>query len=594
MSQLTRDLLADAGYQTLDLGRHRLKDIPEQECLDQLVAEGLAQSFPPPADAQRCDAAGAASSTRRTSGRPGGDRVVARPLRRAARNDHRPGRGGQEPVGPGGSGSGLSRAIGSPGRACPGLGSSPVPGRDRAHGGRTRAGGPTARRGASRTRSAARPRCSSWTTSSTSRRLHETSQVCSSLVLDLDILTTSRTPLKLSGEHVLRLYAVAPWTMRRHCSSSSPRHAASFSRRRRFPSVREICRRLDGLPSRSSSSRRASRPPPAGCLQASRRARAARWRGRWTSPSASERSAPRFDWSYALLSDRQTRAARDAGRLRRWLFALVDARAIVEEEDRFPHGTSRRWSAWSLLRSDVTEGDVRVSMLETLREHALAPWAHRLGPAGRGCGSRHGERFLDLAQTAEDEPKGPGRGALARAPRARARQRADSPRVGAERPAASRRRSAPSPALGRFWRAHGHIAEALPLALSRARAGGRTTSPPEVLANALWWSARQAAAQDDIEAEVPGSSRPRFAIFREARPSARDGERPGVSSGGSHSSAVTSTSSAEVALLGGAGRRPRDGRRSGRLPLSSTTSRMCTPRAVTTSVPWRRTRRRSR
>ena len=48
VSQLTRDLLADAGVETVDLGRHRLKDIPEQERLYQLVAKGLSASFPPP------------------------------------------------------------------------------------------------------------------------------------------------------------------------------------------------------------------------------------------------------------------------------------------------------------------------------------------------------------------------------------------------------------------------------------------------------------------------------------------------------------------------------------------------------------------
>ena len=35
------------------------------------------------------------------------------------------------------------------------------------------------------------------------------------------------------------------------------------------------------------------------------------------------------------------------------------------------------------------------------------------------------------------------------------------------------------------------------------RSSSPTTSPPDVLANALWWSARQAAAQDDLKAEIP-------------------------------------------------------------------------------------------
>ena len=56
-------------------------------------------------------------------------------------------------------------------------------------------------------------------------------------------------------------------------------------------------------------------------------------------------------------------------------------------------------------------------------------------------------------------------------------------------------------ALGRFWRMHGHVAEArrwLGRALEHADG-----VPPEVHATALWWSARQAAAQDDLQAEIP-------------------------------------------------------------------------------------------
>jgi tetratricopeptide (TPR) repeat protein len=56
-------------------------------------------------------------------------------------------------------------------------------------------------------------------------------------------------------------------------------------------------------------------------------------------------------------------------------------------------------------------------------------------------------------------------------------------------------------ALGPFWRARGHIAEArrwLARALEEA-----DDVAPEVRAKALWWSARQAGAQDDLKAELP-------------------------------------------------------------------------------------------
>ena len=61
----------------------------------------------------------------------------------------------------------------------------------------------------------------------------------------------------------------------------------------------------------------------------------------------------------------------------------------------------------SLLRSDVSDGEVRLFMLETVREDALA----RLG-RGRGwrLRERHAERFVALAVSAETELAGAGAG----------------------------------------------------------------------------------------------------------------------------------------------------------------------------------------
>ena len=59
----------------------------------------------------------------------------------------------------------------------------------------------------------------------------------------------------------------------------------------------------------------------------------------------------------------------------------------------------------SLLRSDVSDGEVRLFMLETVREDALA----RLAVEGRleDLRRRHAERFLELAASAEDGLAGP-------------------------------------------------------------------------------------------------------------------------------------------------------------------------------------------
>ncbi len=47
LSAVTRDLARGDGIETLDLGEHRLKDLAEPERIFQVVADGLAQEFPP-------------------------------------------------------------------------------------------------------------------------------------------------------------------------------------------------------------------------------------------------------------------------------------------------------------------------------------------------------------------------------------------------------------------------------------------------------------------------------------------------------------------------------------------------------------------
>jgi tetratricopeptide (TPR) repeat protein len=219
-----------------------------------------------------------------------------------------------------------------------------------------------------------------------------------------------------------------------------------------------------------------------------------------------------IEWSYGLLSERQ-RALHGALAVFAGGCTLDDARAIVRSGTGFL-ADLEALVGWSLLRSDVSDGDVRLSMLETVREDIVA----RLVLEGQlaELRQRHAERFLELAQAAEKELQGPGQAEWLK----RVEREADNIRAALDWCLSSGRvedalRAMSS--LGRFWRAHGHVAEARRW-LSRALAQADGVSPG-VLANALWWSARQAAAQDDLKAEIP--------LLEEALALFRELDRPG-------------------------------------------------------------------
>lgn len=324
---------------------------------------------------------------------------------------------------------------------------------------------------------------------------------------DVKLLVTSRGPLHLSAEHVVPL---APLEVADASELFAELAAARgiVLREDAAASVREICRRLDGLPlAIELVASRLVVLPPAQVLQALEEGLALEMEGPVDLPERQRTLGATLDWSYALLSDRQRELHENLA-----VFAggcsLADARAIAGS----PTGLLADLEAlvaWSLLRSDVADGDVRVSMLETLREHALA----RLTESGRldEVRHRHGERFLDLAVTAEDQLEGPDQALWLE----RLELELDNIRAALDWAlAAGRVEDAlrAVAALGRFWRAHAHIAEARRW-LARALSAAEGVAP-EVLANALWWSARQAAAQDDIEAEIPDLEAA-LAIFRE-------------------------------------------------------------------------------
>ena len=124
---------------------------------------------------------------------------------------------------------------------------------------------------------------------------------------------------------------------------------------------------------------------------------------------------------------------------------------------------------------------------------------------------RHAERFLAFAEQAEDGLAGPEQAEWLQ----RAERELDNVRAALDWCLANGRVAEALQAvsaLGRFWRAHGHVTEARRL-LARGLAEADAL-PVEVRARALWTAAHEAMAQSDYRAAVPALEEA-LAIFHE-------------------------------------------------------------------------------
>jgi predicted ATPase len=307
---------------------------------------------------------------------------------------------------------------------------------------------------------------------------------------DLDVLATSRAPLRLSAEHVVPLH---PLTTHDASTLFSELAAARgvVLHDDALPAIREICRRLDGLPlAIELVAARLTILPPAQLLAALDEGLALDMEGPVDLPERQRTLRATIDWSYGLLSESQ-RALHQALAVFLGGCTLDDGRALADAGPGFL-ADLEALVAGSLLRSDVSEGEVRLAMLETVRENALA--RSRADGMLADLRRRHAERFLELALSAEPGLAGPDQAEwLDRIDRELDNLRAaldwllGSGRVEDALRAAS--------ALGRFWRGRGHVAEARRwFERSLARAEGVSSA---VRADALWTAARQAMAQSD-------------------------------------------------------------------------------------------------
>ena len=219
---------------------------------------------------------------------------------------------------------------------------------------------------------------------------------------DLQVLATSRTPLRLSTEHVLPLEPLSI----EHATTLFVELAAARGvvlRPDALASVHEICRRLDGLPlAIELVAARLVVLPPAEIVRALEEGLALEMEGPIDLPERQRTLRAAIDWSYGRLTESQ-RLMHGAIAVFSDSASLDDARALAPDAATFLSDLEAI-VGWSLVRSEAGDGVVRLSMLETVREHALER-LHEVGVLEE-LRRRHAERFLALALTAEPELEG--------------------------------------------------------------------------------------------------------------------------------------------------------------------------------------------
>jgi predicted ATPase/DNA-binding XRE family transcriptional regulator len=293
----------------------------------------------------------------------------------------------------------------------------------------------------------------------------------------LTVLATSRTPLRLRGEHV---YVVPPLPVpepdRRHSTAALLENDAVtlFVERASAASAgfapgpdnaedtAEICRRLDGLPlAIELAAARVTLLSPAAIVRRLENRLALLTDGPRDMPARQQTLRNAITWSYRLLDrDEQLLLQRLA------IFAggaTLEAIAALSESDSELDGVSLDRATtlvgWGLLRREIQADDTpRLRMLETIREFAL----EQLTASGQAESTRraHALYFLALAERAEPELTGLDQaGWLARLDAER-----DNLRAAMQWAIESRRGELSlrlAGALWWYWEIHGYYAEAL-------------------------------------------------------------------------------------------------------------------------------------
>ena len=235
---------------------------------------------------------------------------------------------------------------------------------------------------------------------------------------DLAILTTSRVPLHLRAE---REYPVSPLSLPRRKPPPTPEHLSQYEAVRLFidraqavkpdfavdnanaPAVAEICWRLDGLPlAIELAAARVRLLPPQAMLARLGQRLPFLTGGARDAPARQRTLRDTIAWSHDLLES-------DDRALFRRLAVFVGgctleaAEAIGNLDGRLDaFGGMERLCEQSLLRQEVgAAGEPRFTMLETIREYALAQLEQDPAEA-QSVRRAHAAFFADLALAARD------------------------------------------------------------------------------------------------------------------------------------------------------------------------------------------------
>lgn len=288
----------------------------------------------------------------------------------------------------------------------------------------------------------------------------------------ITLLVTSRSPLRISGEHVL---PVSPLGVPQ---SASPSPLAEVQRapavqlfvdRARAASgtftltadnaaaVASICRRLDGIPLAIELAASWTRFLPASAILTQLAANPLDFGGGpRNAPERHQTLRATIAWSYDLLPESE-RQLFDALGVFSGGWTLEAASAVTElRPSELLRSLAVLIDRGLIQPMPVTGGAPRFVMLETVREFAV----DRLSAtaAAAEIAARHSRHFLGLAESAKDEILGPDQAAwLARLDADLDNLRATFHRALAERDAETALRLGAS--LWRYWRQRGHSVE---------------------------------------------------------------------------------------------------------------------------------------
>ncbi len=304
------------------------------------------------------------------------------------------------------------------------------------------------------------------------------------------MLVTSRTSLHVLGEHVL---PVPPLRENDAIQLFHDRVAAAGERLEPGSDdvVREICRRLDGLPlAIELAAARIALLPPEALLE--RLGLAVLGDGPTDLPERQRTLRATIDWSYGLLTPGQRE-------LHEALSVFAGGCTFAGAEAVAPDPTALLAELGALVDGCLLRrhGD-RLTMLETVREYAR----ERLGTGSRAdeVRSRHARHYATLAAEAETALEGEDQ------PRwlVTLDREVDDLRAAIEHSldaGDSETALQITTGLGRFWRAHGHVEDAR--RWLEAGLAAETDAPEPLRARALWLAGWLAMAQSDHEAAAP-------------------------------------------------------------------------------------------